>query len=61
MVSLYRSPSQTQDDFDIFFINFKQLISDIITKNPLLVLITGYFNVRLSNWWENDLSTSEGI
>ena len=59
-VSLYRSPSQTQDKFDIFLINLEQLIGDIITKNPLCVLITGDFNVRSSNWWKNDLSTSEG-
>ena len=43
-----------------FLINFEQLISDIVSKNPLLVLITGDFNVRSSNWWKNDLSTSEG-
>ena len=49
VVSLYRSPSQTQDECDIFLINFEQLISDIITKNPLFVLITGDFNVRSLN------------
>ena len=41
--------------------NFEQLICDIITKNLLFVLITGDVNVRSSNWWKNDLSTSEGI
>ena len=41
-------------------INFEQLNSDIVSKNPLFVLITGDFNVRSSNWWKNDLSTSEG-
>ena len=60
VVSLYRSPSQTQDKIDIFLINFEQLIGDIIAKNPLFVLITGDINVRSSNWWKNDLSTSEG-
>ena len=60
VVSLYRSPSQTQDEFDIFLINLEQSIGDIIVKNPLFVLITGDFNVRSSNWWKNDLSTSEG-
>ena len=61
VVSLYRLPSQTQDEFDIFLINFEQLIGDfIIAKNPLFVLITGDFNVRSSNWWKNDLSTSKG-
>ena len=61
VVSLYRSASQIQDEFDFFLINFEQLISDIIANNPLFVLITGDVNVRSSNWWKNDLSTSEGI
>ena len=60
MVLLYGSPSQTQDEFDIFLINLEQSIGDIIVKNPLFVLITGDFNVRSSNWWKNDFSTSEG-
>ena len=60
VVSLYRSPSQTQDDFDSFLMSFEQLIGDIIAKNPLFVLITGDFNVRSTNWRKNDLSTSEG-
>ena len=60
MVSLYRLPSQTQDEFDIFLIIFEKLIGDI-AKNPLFVLITGHFNVRSTKWWKNDLSTSEGI
>ena len=46
VVSLYRSPSQTQDEFDIFLVSFEQLIGDIIAKNPLFVLITSDFNVR---------------
>ena len=38
-----------------------ELIGDIIAKNPLFLLITaGDFNVRSTNWWKNDLSTSEG-
>ena len=61
VVSLYRSASQIQDEFDFFLTNFEQLISDIIANNPLFVLITGDVNVRSSNWWKNDLSTSEGI
>ena len=40
--------------------SFEQLIGDNIAKNPLFVLITGDFNVRPTNWWKNDLSTSEG-
>ena len=33
VVSLYRSPSQIQDEFDIFLISIEQLIGDIIAKN----------------------------
>ena len=60
MYGLYRLPSQTQDEFDIFLISFEQLIGDIIAKNPLFVLITGNFNGRSTDWWKNDLSPSEG-
>ena len=60
LVLIYRSASQTQDELDIFFIKFEQPIDDIIAKVPLFVLIAGDFNVRSSNWWKNDLSTSEG-
>ena len=50
VVSLYRSPSQTQDEFDNFLTSFKKLIGDIIAKNPSFVLITGDFNARSTNW-----------
>ena len=50
VISLYRLPSQTQNEFDMFLINFEQLIGDIIAKNSLFV-ITGDFNVRSTNWW----------
>ena len=46
--------------FNIFLINFEQLIDYITAKTLLLVLIIGGFNFRLTNWWRNDLSTSEG-
>ena len=44
----------------VFLISFEQLIGGIIAKNPLFVLITVDFNIRSTNWWKNDLSTSEG-
>ena len=43
-----------------FRINSEESFGDIIAKNPLFVLITGAFNVRSTNWWKNNLSTSEG-
>ena len=33
----------------------------MIAKNPMVVLITGDFNVRSTNWYKNYISTSECI
>ena len=41
-------------------IRFEQLTGVSVAKNPLFVVITGAFNVRSTNWWKKDLSTSEG-
>ena len=57
---LYRSPSKSKGEFDHFLLNFEQLVSDRMSQNPLLILVTGDFNVRLSSWWKNDLTKSEG-
>ena len=35
VVSLYRTPSQTQDEFDIFFINFERLVI-LLLRTPCL-------------------------
>ena len=47
VVSIYRLPSQTQDEFDIFLI--KKFIGDIIAKNALFVPITHDFKIRSTN------------
>ena len=52
-------PSQTQDEFDDFLINFQPALSDIIASNPLFVLTTNDFNARAANWWRNDMTTTE--
>ena len=60
VISLYRSPSQTKDEFDPFLLNFEQLISYKMSQNPHFILVTGDFNVRLRFWSKIDLTTSEG-
>ena len=60
VISLYPSPNQSKDEFDQFLLNFEQLVSDRMSQNPHVILVTGEFNVRLSSWWKNDLTTSEG-
>ena len=59
-VVLYRSPSQTQSEFDIFKIKFELLLSKTYAENPFCVSITGDFNCRSTEWWENDVKNNEG-
>ena len=52
-IALYRSPSQLQDQF-------KSFKKKLVQNNPFLVVLSGDFNVKSSNWCKNDITTSEG-
>ena len=60
-VALYRSPSQSQDDFATFSDNFEMTLDLASKKNPFLIVVLGDFNAKLSQWHDKDSSTSEGI
>ena len=57
---IYRSPSQDQSEFENFTIDFELMLSKMHAKNPFCVVITGDFNCRSSQWWENDIENNEG-
>ena len=57
---IYRSPSQNNDEFNLFLSNFEKLIIDIKNRKPYLSVGTGDFNLRSCSWWSNDTSTTEG-
>ena len=57
---IHRSPSQNQSEFDNFTMNFELLLSKLHAENPLCVIITGDFNCRSTQWWENDIENNEG-
>ena len=62
MVSVtYRSPSQTNDEFDAFLSNLQLLFNDINYRKPSLSVVTSDFNSRCSSWWSNDINTTEGL
>ena len=44
-VSLYRSPNQSQDDFESFANNFELNIDTVTANNPFLTVILGDFNI----------------
>ena len=47
---IYRSPSQTNVEFEAFLSNFQMLLNDINNRKPSLSAITGDFNSRCSSW-----------
>ena len=59
--ALYRSPSQSQDDFATFSDNFEMTLDLVSKKNPFLIVVLGDFNANLNQWLDKDSSTSEGI
>ena len=48
--SLYRSPSQTLDDFKTFSNNFELNLENLVQRNTFLVLTIKDFNAKSSKW-----------
>ena len=61
IVSLYRSPSQSADEFDNFLNKLNLTMESITQKNPFLTVVIGDFNARSSKWWTDDKTTQEGL
>ena len=58
---VYRSPSQSSNDFENFLSSFDQVITDMSLNNPAFRLISGDFNCKSNSRWEGDISTKKGI
>ena len=53
---LYRSPTQTEDETNIFISGFEQICSSIALESPLFCLITGDLNAKGNNWWQDGIN-----
>ena len=60
LTCIYRSPSQNNEEFENFCVNFDLLLSNINEEIPICSIITRDFNARSSNWWKNDINKSVG-
>ena len=60
VLSLYRSLSQSREEFYDFLFSLGQLLSNMISQNPIFLLVTGDSNGGNSSWWKNDWVTREG-
>ena len=60
LTCMYRSPSQNNEEFENFCVNFDLLLSNINEEIPICSIITRDFNASSSNWWKNDVTNSVG-
>ena len=61
IATLYRSPSQSREEFEKFLSNFEVLIKTISNQKDAISIIMGDFNARSSNWCKYDISNNEGV
>ena len=59
-IELYRTPSQTQDEFDKFTDNLELNLDLAVKSNPYLVVVLGDFNAKLKNWYGRDKTNFQG-
>ena len=60
IVSLYRSLSQSRDEFETFTVNLELTLNKIFETKPFLVTVPGDFNAKLSQWYKNDKTSIVG-
>ena len=57
---LYRSPSQTQDEFETFLQNFELTLDKTHENNPFMTIALGDFNAKSNNLCKADTTSLEG-
>ena len=60
LTCLYRSPSQTQHEYENFCTNLDALMDHINNELPICSVITGDLNARCSKWCNKDITNSVG-
>ena len=60
LISLYRSPSQNQEEFNTFLDNLESNLETVSFSNPFLTILIGDFNAKCASWHSRDNSTTEG-
>ena len=53
-ITLYRSPSQNQDDFQAFIDNLEMNLEILAQRNPFLMVVLGGFNAKSKYWCSQD-------
>ena len=58
--SLYRSPTQSAEEFSEFKLNLEDMWNKIGNENPTISITFGDFNARCTNWWAGDIENHWG-
>ena len=59
-IHLYRSPRQTQEQFQTFISNLKLSLDALLCGNPFLTVMIGDFNAKSKDWSSIDMTSFEG-
>ena len=57
---MYRSPNQSEGNFENFCNNFELTLDAVSATNPFLIVAIGDFNAKSSNWYTGDTTTFGG-
>ena len=60
-VVIYRSPSQTSDEFGLFLLRLELVIEHMCHEKPYCIILTGDFNSKTKQWWPDGEETNEGV
>ena len=60
-IHLYRSPSQTQDEFQTFESNLKLNLEALLCSNPFLTVMIGVFDAKSKDLRSNYVASFEGL
>ena len=60
-IVLYRSPSQSSDEFESFSINLELTLDRVMKNTPYMMVLLGDFNANCTNWYKHDKTNFEGI
>ena len=60
-ITLHRSPSQNQDDFEAFIDNLEMNLETLARRNPFLMVVLGDINAKSKHWCNQDSTNFEGI
>ena len=60
MITLYRSPSENQSEFEHFLLSLEKLLCNIRNKDAAFTVLLDDFNVRSKSWRVHAITYNEG-